>query len=97
MSGDTRRKFGRALSLTAGHVQEESCSIHGTVSHLSKRKDLKKTIRPPIIPTSPLQAIYNPYYGPFNIKVIKGLYWDNGKENGHYYSIIGYILGLYGG
>ena len=24
-----------------------------------------------------------------------GLYWDNGKENGNYYSIIGYILGLY--
>ena len=24
-----------------------------------------------------------------------GLYWDNGKENGNYYIIIGYILGLY--
>ena len=24
-----------------------------------------------------------------------GLYWDNGKENANYYSIIGYILGLY--
>ena len=23
------------------------------------------------------------------------LYWDNGKENGNYYSIIGYILGAY--
>ena len=22
-------------------------------------------------------------------------YWDNGKENGNYYSTIGYILGLY--
>ena len=22
-------------------------------------------------------------------------YWDNGKYNGNYYSIIGYILGLY--
>ena len=26
-----------------------------------------------------------------------GLYWDNGKENGNYYSIIGYILGFYWG
>ena len=26
---------------------------------------------------------------------ILGLYWDNGKENGNYYSIIGFILGLY--
>ena len=24
-----------------------------------------------------------------------GLYWDNGKENGNYYIIIGYIIGLY--
>ena len=22
-------------------------------------------------------------------------YWDNGKENGNYYSIMGYILGFY--
>ena len=32
-------------------------------------------------------------------RVYIGLYWgyigDNGKENGNYYSIIGYILGLY--
>ena len=28
--------------------------------------------------------------------VILGLYRDNGKENGNYYIIIGYILGLYG-
>ena len=24
-------------------------------------------------------------------EVIWGLYWDNGKENGHYHSMIGYI------
>ena len=29
------------------------------------------------------------------IGYILGLYWDNGKENGNYYSIIGYIFGLY--
>ena len=29
--------------------------------------------------------------------VILGLYRDNGKENGNYYIIIGYILGLYWG
>ena len=29
-----------------------------------------------------------------NIRAILGLYRDNGKENGNYYSIIGYILGL---
>ena len=29
------------------------------------------------------------------IGAILGLYRDNGKENGNYYSIIGYILGLY--
>ena len=30
------------------------------------------------------------------IEVILGIYWDNGKENGNCYSIIGYvfILGL---
>ena len=31
---------------------------------------------------------------PDNIRAILGLYRDNGKENGNYYSIIGYILGL---
>ena len=25
---------------------------------------------------------------------ILGLYWDNEKENGNYYSIMGYMLGL---
>ena len=25
---------------------------------------------------------------------IWGIYWDNGKEKGNYYSIIGYILGI---
>ena len=25
------------------------------------------------------------------------LYWDNGKENGNYFSILGSILGLYRG
>ena len=25
----------------------------------------------------------------------RGIFWDNGKENGNYYSIMGYILGLY--
>ena len=29
------------------------------------------------------------------IGAILGLYRDNGKENGNYYSITGYILGLY--
>ena len=29
------------------------------------------------------------------IWVILGLYRDNGKENGNYCTIIGYILGLY--
>ena len=24
------------------------------------------------------------------------LYWDNGKEKGNYYIIIGYIVGVYG-
>ena len=24
-----------------------------------------------------------------------GLYGDNGKENGNYYNVIGYIMGLY--
>ena len=28
-----------------------------------------------------------------NIRVILGLYWDNGKENGNYYTILGVILG----
>ena len=28
------------------------------------------------------------------IKVILGAYWDKGKENGNYFSIIGYIKGL---
>ena len=28
------------------------------------------------------------------VGVYIGLYWDNGKENGNYYSIIGYILGV---
>ena len=32
-----------------------------------------------------------------SFRVILGLYWDYGKENGNYYSIIGYILGLYWG
>ena len=26
--------------------------------------------------------------------ILLGLYRDNGKENGNYYSIVGYILGL---
>ena len=30
------------------------------------------------------------------MRYILGLYRDNGKENGNYYIIIGYILGLYG-
>ena len=30
-----------------------------------------------------------------NIRVILGLYWDNGKENGKYYVIKGHILGLH--
>ena len=30
-----------------------------------------------------------------NIEVISGLYTDNGKENGNYYSLMGYMLGLY--
>ena len=30
-------------------------------------------------------------------RVILGLYWDNGKENGNYYSIVGYKLGIYFG
>ena len=25
------------------------------------------------------------------VRVILGLFWDNGKENGNYYKIIGYI------
>ena len=25
------------------------------------------------------------------ILLVLGLYWENGKENGHYYSILGYI------
>ena len=29
--------------------------------------------------------------------IILGSYWDNGRENGNYYNIIGYILGLYWG
>ena len=28
------------------------------------------------------------------IGYILGLYWDNGKENGNYYSILGVILGI---
>ena len=28
---------------------------------------------------------------------ILGLYWDNGKENGKYYIILGDVLGLYRG
>ena len=28
------------------------------------------------------------------IGITIGFYWDNGKENGNYYSIIGHILGL---
>ena len=34
--------------------------------------------------------------GPFKgiCRVILGLYWDNGKENGNYYSILGVILGI---
>ena len=28
------------------------------------------------------------------IGVILGLYWKNGKENGNYYIMIGYILGI---
>ena len=31
------------------------------------------------------------------IRVIKGLYRDNGKENGNYYIIIGYKLGFHMG
>ena len=27
---------------------------------------------------------------------VKGIFWDNGKENGNYYSIMGYILGYTG-
>ena len=27
-------------------------------------------------------------------RVIQGLYWDNGKENGNYCILLGYILGL---
>ena len=30
-----------------------------------------------------------------SIGYILGLYWDNGKENGNYYSTLGYILGKY--
>ena len=30
------------------------------------------------------------------MRYVLGLYRDNGKENGNYYIIIGYILGLYG-
>ena len=26
------------------------------------------------------------------VEIILRLYWDNGKENGNYYTIIGYIL-----
>ena len=29
------------------------------------------------------------------LQVMLAVYWDNGKENGNYYIIIGYILGLY--
>ena len=29
-----------------------------------------------------------------NIRVTLRLYWDNGKENGNFYSIMGYIQGL---
>ena len=30
------------------------------------------------------------------VKIMEGLYRDNGKENGNYSTILGYILGLYG-
>ena len=30
-----------------------------------------------------------------DVKCFLLLYWDNGKENGNYYNIIGFILGLY--
>ena len=33
-----------------------------------------------------IMGLYRGYIG-----VLSGLYWDNGKENGNYYSIIGYI------
>ena len=29
------------------------------------------------------------------VRNILGLYRDNGKENGNYYNIVGYMLGLY--
>ena len=32
----------------------------------------------------------------YNDRVSKGLYWDNGKENGNYYIMIGYIRGYIG-
>ena len=40
----------------------------------------------------PLKGFYIGLY-----RVIQGLYWDNGKENGNYNIIVGYILGLYRG
>ena len=30
---------------------------------------------------------------PFSTQLIWGLYWDNGKNNGIYYSILGFIWG----
>ena len=32
---------------------------------------------------------------PSRVPLILRLYWDNGKENGNYYSIIRYIVGIY--
>ena len=35
-------------------------------------------------------GLYILNYGPF-LGVIVGLYWDNGKENGNYYRVVGFI------
>ena len=42
---------------------------------------------------SGLLHTWQPY--PYSGAIWGGLYKDNGKENGNYYNIIGYILGLY--
>ena len=42
-------------------------------------------------PSPGTEAPTQKHDGPF---VELGLYWDNGKENGHYYIMIGYILWL---